>query len=823
MEQPLINSLWLLFCSLLVMLQQAGFLCLESGLTRHKNAINVAIKNIADFFLVILVYACFGHAFIYSVQSNGWFGAGELFGLPQFTTLFDSSFFIYQSLFCATAVTLISGAVAERMHFLAYLVLSLIVAIIVYPLYAHWAWNPRGWLAQLGFFDFAGAAVVHALGGSCALAAALVIGPRRGVFDRQQGYRPPSPSNLPLATLGAMFLLIGWIGFNGGSSGTLETVSGQIIINTLLAASIGITTPLLLDLIQRRPCNTLSMINGLIASLASVTACTNLIDANAAVLFALAGVFTMFIIHRLLIQLRIDDPVSAISTHLGGGSAGILMSATTAEVALGSQVIGLLTCLGWSFLSCFSLLSLINRFFPLRVSAEAEHLGLNITEHNAKSDLTLLLTAVHEQSTGDTPLAPLTVAPNSDVGTIAQAYNRLLARLRNEQQALKTQHDKVIEVTRTKDTFLTLLSHQVQAPIHSLARAVDKLIAVTPDDEQYREYQQAKTKLINLSVQLLDAREITNKNFTSNQQLFTCSALMAECSEQFQQRAEAKGLSWYSEIAATAGGYFLGDRGNIMRVLAILLDNAIRHTHTGSIHLLASLSSPENRDHCQLTFYVTDTGCGLPVEHQNAIFDWVYNNSQSTQGGLKMGLFAAKSLVDAAGGQLHFTPNPTIPHDSDDDLSRHDCGCQFHFNYPIKPCSKPRAARPPTPTALSMAHCLVADDMPVNQQLITDLLREHHIRYTVCSNGQQAVELINRHHFDLILMDSQMPVVNGLEAIRTIRCHYSKEQLPIITICSNSNQQQTDEHWLAGSNLILSRPLEGSCFINTIRGILQLT
>jgi Amt family ammonium transporter len=223
MDMSVLDALWVLVCTGFVFLMQAGFLCLETGLTRSKNAVNVALKNVADFALSFLLYWAFGFAVMFGVSRAGWIGSsGSLMPMDQqdfgLTTMF-----LFQAMFCATAATIVSGAVSGRMRFGAYLVTAAIVSGMIYPVFGHWAWGgaiggPAGWLAAIGFVDFAGSSVVHGVGGWAALAAVLVVGPRAGRFERGQSHDALSGSSLPLAMLGTMLLWVGWIGFNGGST-----------------------------------------------------------------------------------------------------------------------------------------------------------------------------------------------------------------------------------------------------------------------------------------------------------------------------------------------------------------------------------------------------------------------------------------------------------------------------------------------------------------------------------------------------------------------------------------------------------------------------
>jgi Amt family ammonium transporter len=240
-----LDFLWMIFCGFLVLLMQPGFLCLESGLTRRKNSVNVAAKNLADFCVATVVFWGVGFSIMFGASEGGWYGTDRMLLAFSEQGRMVGAFFFFQLMFCGAAVTIMSGATAERVRLVFYLVIALLVSGLIYPVFGHWAWGgmdlgqDNGWLRAIGFVDFAGSSVVHSVGGWVALAILLIIGPRRGRFAADgKAHRMP-PSSLGMATLGGLLLLIGLLGFNAGSTLSLSDKVPSILINSILAGAVG--------------------------------------------------------------------------------------------------------------------------------------------------------------------------------------------------------------------------------------------------------------------------------------------------------------------------------------------------------------------------------------------------------------------------------------------------------------------------------------------------------------------------------------------------------------------------------------------------------
>jgi ammonium transporter len=444
---------WLLVSAALVLLMQPGFTALESGLVRAKSSINVAIKNFANFLIVASLFWLFGFGLMFGSGEGGLIGSSWFFF--ESDGAFATAFFLFQLGFVATATTLISGAVAERMRFAGYLVLATFVAAVTYPVFGHWAWadsavtgvgGADGWLKELGFIDFAGSSVVHSVGGWVALAAIIILGPRIGRFG--PGAAPIRADYLPLTTVGVFMLWVGWYGFNGGSEFALTDNVPSVILNTTLAATFGGLTGMALTWrLDGRP-DVVVIMNASLAGLVGITASAHIMSPWKAALIGAVAAVVMQFVTVLLERLRIDDAVGAVPVHLGAGiwgtlAVGLLGDVDSFPVAssnleqVGIQVTGIGVCFVWAFGLGYLVLSLINRRFPFRIDAEGELAGLNIAEHGASTDTFDLLTEMDEHRRSGDFARPVRVEPHTEIGQIAAEYNRVLDAIGRRTESLQ--------------------------------------------------------------------------------------------------------------------------------------------------------------------------------------------------------------------------------------------------------------------------------------------------------------------------------------------------------------------------------------------------
>ncbi|MEM9467630.1 MAG: ammonium transporter [Actinomycetota bacterium] len=435
---------WILVCSILVLLMQGGFLCLETGLTRSKNSINVALKNLTDLGISLIGFWAVGYGLAFGASSAGWIGGSSFFFDFAAATPIDGAGFLYQALFCGTAVTIMSGAIAGRLRFAWYVVFAVAVGSVVYPVTVHWLWNADGWIAGLGFVDFAGSTAVHSVGGWVGLALVITLGPRAGRFDA--GSAPTfTASNLPFATLGVLLLWVGWVGFNGGSLGRFGPEVVPIIAATVMAGATGMVVALIAGRLVTGHTRVIDPINGLLAGLVAVTASAHVVSTAEAVVLAAGGALVAMGVERWMIARRVDDAVGAVPVHLGAGVWGTLAVAFVAdgeELGTGNGFVGQLIAqivgVGftglWVFGATMAVVALGRRVSPLRVSAEAERIGLNVAEHGAATDLVELVRMLDEHATGSRTGEGLPEDPSTETGAIAAHYNQMVAALTESEQ-----------------------------------------------------------------------------------------------------------------------------------------------------------------------------------------------------------------------------------------------------------------------------------------------------------------------------------------------------------------------------------------------------
>ncbi len=410
-----LDTVWMLIAAFLVFFMQAGFAMVETGFTRAKNACNIIMKNLMDFSVGSIAFWAVGFGIMFGADKLGLFGSSGFFlstGDPSTGEgLWQIAFWLFQVVFAATAATIVSGAMAERTKFSGYLIYSVVISALIYPVVGHWIWG-GGWLSKLGMVDFAGSTVVHSVGGWAGLMGAIVLGPRIGKYIDNNGGKKISKAilghNLPLAALGVFILWFGWFGFNAGSttSGTNLSIATIAVTTNLAAAAAAITAMFTAWIRFKKPDASMSL-NGALAGLVAITApCAAVSPGSAIIIGLLAGVIVVLAVEFFDKVLHIDDPVGAVSVHgvcglFGTLCVGLFAEARYAQAAglgsinglffgggfrlLGIQALGAVSVFAWVGVTTFVMFTIIKKTVGLRVSRKEELRGLDIEEHGMEA------------------------------------------------------------------------------------------------------------------------------------------------------------------------------------------------------------------------------------------------------------------------------------------------------------------------------------------------------------------------------------------------------------------------------------------------------
>ena len=896
-----LNVIWVVGCAGLVLLMQPGFMCLESGLTRSKNSINVAIKNLADLGISVCFFWSFGYALMFGASALGLIGhQGFFISVESDPKL--AAFFIFQMMFCGTSTTIVSGALAERLKFQGYLAIAMLISGVVYPLFGHWAWNGidsgalTGWLGQLGFADFAGSSVVHSIGGWVSLAALLVIGPRTGRFEifkraRKKRYKPRKihGSNLPFSVLGAMLLWVGWLGFNGGSTFALNNQIPGIMVHTVMAGASGMLAAAALGWVQHKVLEAETLINGSLAGLVSISASCHAVTTPQAFFIGAIGGLIAILATDFIEQRGIDDGVGAVALHGFGGAWGTLAVGVFADPALLAtglsrhqqilvQLLGMLSAFVWAFGVTYLVLSNLNRRFPLRVTSEEEDLGLNVSEHHAKTEVYDLFQVMDEQAATQNFSLRVPEEPFTEVGKIAHHYNQVMSSLevhakeledlnsnleltvaeRTEQLAeanrnLEMANAELKRLDQLKDEFLANTSHELRTPLNSIIGISESLIegATGPLSEtvvsNLAMIANSGRRLYNLVSDILDFSKILHDNLSLRLRtvglreaaeivLMLCRPLVGN-----------KQLQLVNAIGADVP-MIQADEDRLQQILYNLIGNAIKFTDEGQVEVKATVENaapPEEDEHSNhapdqhsaiqpyVRVTVSDTGIGIPADKRDRIFESFEQAEGSTAreyGGVGLGLAVTKKLVENHGGEMWVE-------------SSEGQGSQFFFTMPIatqtqdpiEPKVSPvsfttpsQVTQPnvslknviPNPEAVTV---LIVDDDLANLQVLVNNLSLEQYNIVQATSGIEALKhLDDGLNPDVILLDVMMPKMTGYEVAEKLREQYTADQLPILLLTAKTQIQDVVTGLNVGANDYLNKPIAREELIARIKTQLNL-
>lgn len=825
---------------------QAGFLCLESGLTQSKNAINVGIKNITDLLISVMLFWCFGYAVMYGSTTFGLFGTIEYFS-PE-SSVENAPFFIFQSMFCATAGTIVSGAIAERVRYSSYLMISVLLSGIIYTVFGHWVWNgleegqSYGWLGEQGFVDFAGSTVVHSVGGWVALAALLIVGARHGRFNQNGSARRLTGHQLPLAMLGVLLLWIGWVGFNGGSTRAMNDQVAPIVLNTIISPVSGGLFSLAAAWFSRGFCTINSVMNGILAGLVAISAsCFAVTPLEACIIGGTASLIALAL-GNLLLKFQIDDAVNAIPVHLGAGIWGTLAVGIFGDFELigtglsrweqiAIQAKGIGVCCLWSFPIGYISLRVIDRFIPLRVSLEDEFRGLNVAEHGTPTELFDLSRIMHEQAeTGNLSLR-VPAEPYTDVGLIAKEYNAIMDSLQEREE-----RETSLAAQLQQSQKLESIGQLASGIAHDFNNLLGGILGYTSILKE--ELKSNKAITANLSV--IEAS--TSRAADLAQQLLglarkkQCEYVAINLEEsigevtQLLRRTVDKIVSIETRCADELWA-IEGDSTQIQQVLMNLGLNARdamlpaggrlkfealnRRIEEIPFDAMTGLS-PGNH----VCLSVSDTGTGVAEDIRKTIFDPFFTTKEVGKG-TGLGLSMVYRIMKKHSGSV------TV----ESEIGK---GTTFHLYFPaLGKCAGELEAESMRDSRTEGCNVnellnkdggnkkksiLVADDEEIIRSLVTTVLKNRGHTVYLAKDGEEAVQVHNDHsmEIDLAILDICMPKMDGMEAFKSMR-----EADPRLKVVFSSGHSESDEIARLKEKLsvkFIQKPFSLDSFIETVEG-----
>lgn len=550
-KQGNIDHVWTMLAAALVLFMQCGFLLLEAGLVRSKNSINVAQKNLTDFLIAASGFWLVGFALMFGPSLGGWVGTGGFAfdGLPDWTF----TFFVFQMVFCGTAATIMSGSVAERMTFSGYLWGTCISALLIYPVFGHWAWgnllvadNPA-WLADLGFIDFAGSTVVHSIGAWVGLAGIVVLGPRLGRYDADGRPQPIHGHSPVLATSGALILLVGWVGFNGGSTTAGTPAFAHIVTNTILSGTFGGLVAMLVGRYFDGLFSPMWPINGMLAGLVAITAGCDVVGTHGAIVIGASSGLVVYGATLAMERMGLDDSIGAVPVHGVTGAWGTLLLALVAPAdalaggshltQLGIQAIGVAVAFAWAFGVAFAFFKVLDMIVGIRVSAEDELMGLNAAEHGTTMGAGHLLEAMKALAEGRGRLTDrLDTTTGDESADLAHFYNAIMGKLQTMIDGIATGAHGLVDAAQELDTVAGQLTESAGRTHEHTASAASATSQVGQSvDSMASAARAVETSVRGIS---LSASRVAEQIVEANQELATLTEAITSIGESARASAD---------------------------------------------------------------------------------------------------------------------------------------------------------------------------------------------------------------------------------------------------------------------------------------------
>lgn len=813
------NYLWSIFTTLLVFLMQPGFMCLESGLTRTKNSINVAIKNLIDLGISIILFWSVGYGIAFGTSIGGIVGTNHFFFNPEYFSTPELVFFLFQMMFCSTATTIVSGASAERLKFRAYVIITVIISGLIYPVIAHWVWNAHsfthgsGYLGKLGFIDLAGSTVVHSVGGWVSLAVILVIGRRMGRFDPAAKSPQIYASNLSFSVLGTMLIWLGWLGFNGGSVPPTISAVSLTLLNTMLAGAAGMLCTAFISWQKLKTNKAEILINGSLAGLVSITALCHAVHPVVAIAVGVVGGAISVLVSFGLKYWRVDDAVDAIAVHLGGGiwgtlAVGLFGNPAVIDTGLNRisqllvQLLGIVVCGVWAFGVTWILLQLINRLMPLRVSFSDEERGLNISEHYAKSTVYEMLQVMDRQAMERDLSLRVPVEPFTEIGSVASHYNQVMdslevshrqlqefnteleEKVKQRTAELSTAKEKAEVANQAKSSFIANMSHELRTPLNAIlgfAQLMARNQALPPEEQkQIGIINRSGEHLLSLINSVLDLAKIEAEQLDLSPSNFDLYALLKDLEQMFSLKSSNQNLQLNLTISPSTPQYILADQGKLRQVLINLLNNALKFTSQGgiSVKVAPTLNSSKSDKNIILAFAIEDTGEGISPEELDQLFQ-PFTQTQSGKKayeGTGLGLTISRKFVQLMGGDI--TVQSLINQGS---IFRFEIMTQVATPEDISNSEMVNQSIIALAPNQPQPRILIADDRELNRELLVKLLEPVGFAVLTAINGTETIALWQTWQPDLILMDLRMPDMDGTEAIKVIKSSAANTKIIALT------------------------------------------